>query len=183
VAAAVVVAGWADGSVQCEPDVLIREGGKVQSEKLVLAYLLCTLHFALSACSDRVRAQANVSTTVVLYEGARFIAGDGSASIADSAFLVEGGTITRLGKKGDWTAPAGARRINLTGKTVMPALINAHGHPGFQRGLTYSADNFTRETIIDDLNRALYFGVVVFLAPAFRNARSESSTFSMPRNT
>ena len=42
----------------------------------------------------------------------------------------------------------------------MPTLINAHGHPGFQRGLTYSADNFTRETIIDDLNRALYFGVV-----------------------
>ncbi len=41
----------------------------------------------------------------------------------------------------------------------MPTLINAHGHPGFQRGLTYSADNFTRETILDDLNRALYFGV------------------------
>ena len=38
-------------------------------------------------------------------------------------------------------------------------MINAHGHPGFQRGLTYSADNFTRENIIDDLNRALYFGV------------------------
>ena len=96
----------------------------------------------------------------MLYEGARLIAGDGSAPIADSAFLVEGGTITRVGKKGEWTAPAGARRINLTGKTVMPALINAHGHPGFQRGLTYSADNFTRDTIIDDLNRALYFGVV-----------------------
>ena len=58
------------------------------------------------------------------------------------------------------TAPAGAGRVNLAGKTVMPALINAHGHPGFQRGLTYSADNFTRETIIDDLNRALYYGVV-----------------------
>ena len=43
----------------------------------------------------------------------------------------------------------------------MPDLINAHGHPGFQRGLTYSADNFTRENIIDDLNRALYFGVAV----------------------
>jgi imidazolonepropionase-like amidohydrolase len=43
----------------------------------------------------------------------------------------------------------------------MPTLINTHGHPGFQRGLTYSADNFTRETIVDDLNRALYFGVSV----------------------
>ena len=96
----------------------------------------------------------------MLYEGARLIAGDGRAPIADSAFLVERGTITRVGKKGELTAPAGAGRVNLTGKTVMPALINAHGHPGFQRGLTYSADNFTRETIIDDLNRALYFGVV-----------------------
>jgi len=43
----------------------------------------------------------------------------------------------------------------------MPALINVHGHPGFQRGLTYSAENFTRETIVQDLNRALYFGVAV----------------------
>ena len=99
------------------------------------------------------------TTRIVLYEGARLIAGDGSAPIADSAFLVERGTITRVGKKGELTAPGGARRVNLTGKTVMPALINAHGHPGFQRGLTYSADNFTRENIIDDLNRALYFGV------------------------
>ena len=96
----------------------------------------------------------------MLYEGARLIPGDGRAPIADSAFLVERGTITRVGKKGELTAPAGAGRVNLTGKTVMPALINAHGHPGFQRGLTYSADNFTRDTIIDDLNRALYFGVV-----------------------
>ena len=57
------------------------------------------------------------------------------------------------------TRASGAGRVNLAGKTVMPTLINAHGHPGFQRGLTYSADNFTRENIIDDLNRALYFGV------------------------
>ena len=57
------------------------------------------------------------------------------------------------------TAPAGASRVDLTGKTVMPTLVNAHGHPGFQRGLTYDAANFTRENIMDDLNRALYFGL------------------------
>ena len=106
-----------------------------------------------------VETQANRSTPVVLYEGARLIAGDGSAPIADSAFLVENGAITKVGRKGELPAPRGAGRINLTGKTVLPTLINAHGHPGFQRGLTYSADNFTRENIIDDLNRALYFGV------------------------
>ena len=111
---------------------------------------------AAAYSAQPVKTQAN---RIVLYEGARLIAGDGSAPIEDSAFLVENGTITRVGKKGDVTAPGGAGRVNLTGKTVMPTLINAHGHPGFQRGLTYSADNFTRENIVDDLNRALYFGV------------------------
>jgi imidazolonepropionase-like amidohydrolase len=41
----------------------------------------------------------------------------------------------------------------------MPALINTHAHPGFQRGLTYTRENYTQETIMDDLNRLLYFGV------------------------
>jgi imidazolonepropionase-like amidohydrolase len=46
----------------------------------------------------------------------------------------------------------------------MPALINAHGHPGFQRGLSYSRANYKRETIVDDLNRALYFGVAAVMS-------------------
>jgi imidazolonepropionase-like amidohydrolase len=108
---------------------------------------------------QRVESQDSRASVAVLYEGARLIAGDGSAPIEDSAFLVENGTITQVARKGRVTAPSGAVRVGLGGKTVMPTLINTHGHPGFQRGLTYTADNFTRETIIDDLNRALYFGV------------------------
>jgi imidazolonepropionase-like amidohydrolase len=109
--------------------------------------------------SKPVETQTNRAPSVVLYEGAHLIAGDGSAPIEGSAFLVENGTITRVGKKGEMTAPPGAGRVDLAGKTVMPTLIDGHVHPGFQRGVTYSAANFTRETIIDDLNRALYFGV------------------------
>ncbi len=55
--------------------------------------------------------------------------------------------------------PPARRRIALAGKTVMPAIISPHVHPGFQRGLSYSADNFTRETILGDLDRELYFGI------------------------
>ena len=103
----------------------------------------------------------STSNRAVLYEGARLIAGDGSAPIESSTILVENGVITRIGGKGTISAPRGVSRIDLTGKTIMPALVNAHGHPGFQRGLTYAAENFTRETIMNDLNRALYFGVAV----------------------
>src|SRR5438067_1115651 len=97
----------------------------------------------------------------VLYEGARLIPGDGKPPIENSAMLVENGTITKVGAKGSVNAPRGAMRVDLTGKTIMPAIINTHGHPGFQRGLTYTAENFTRETIMDDMNRALYFGIAV----------------------
>src|ERR1700736_4458972 len=95
----------------------------------------------------------------VLFEGARIIPGDGTPAVENGALLVEDGAITRIGRRGDVAAPAGADRVDLDGKTVMPAIVSAHVHPGFQKGLTYSAENFTRETIIDDLNRALYFGV------------------------
>jgi imidazolonepropionase-like amidohydrolase len=95
----------------------------------------------------------------VLFEGARLIAGDGSAAVENTAILVERGTIIQIGRRGEVALPAGATRIDLGGKTVMPALIATHVHPGFQHGLTYAAENFKRETILEDLNRALYFGV------------------------
>jgi imidazolonepropionase-like amidohydrolase len=108
-----------------------------------------------------VSLQTSPPNSPVLYEGARLIPGNGAAPIANAAMLVENGIIRSVGARGSVNVPKGALRVDLTGKTIMPALINVHGHPGFQRGLTYSADNFTRETIVQDLNRALYFGVAV----------------------
>ena len=114
--------------------------------------------FGLAALAVAAVAQP-AGAQSVLFEGARAIAGDGSAALENSAILAERGTITRIGRAGEIVPPAGATRIDLAGKTVMPAIIATHVHPGFQSGLTYVAENFKRETILDDLNRALYFGV------------------------
>src|SRR5712664_144289 len=82
------------------------------------------------------------SAQTILFEGARIIPGDGSAAIEDGALLVEGSAVWRVGRNGEIALPDGATRIDVTGKTIMPALISAHVHPGFQRGLSYSAQNF-----------------------------------------
>jgi imidazolonepropionase-like amidohydrolase len=100
----------------------------------------------------------------VLYENARIIIGDGRAPVENGAMLVENDTITRVGRKGGVAAPAGAARVDLTGKTIMPGMVLAHGHIGYLRGTTFSRDNYTRENILDQLNRYLYYGVVAMMS-------------------
>jgi imidazolonepropionase-like amidohydrolase len=96
---------------------------------------------------------------VVLYENARVIPGDGQPAIERGAILVRNGRITRVGRAGEVGFPQGAARVDLAGKTVIPTLTNAHTHVGFQRGATYARENYGRESILEDVNRALYFGV------------------------
>jgi imidazolonepropionase-like amidohydrolase len=123
--------------------------------------VLCGLLVAAQVIAPAYSQQAS---EVVLYEGARLIPGDGGAVVDESALLVDRGVITRVGRKGELGVAGGVKRVDLSGKTVMPAFINAHGHPGFQQGLTYSAANYTRENIVNDLNRALYFGVAAVMS-------------------
>ena len=79
--------------------------------------------------------------------------------IEDSAFLVEGDRIVRVGTRGDVQAPAGAARVDLSGKTVIPALVNAHGHVGFQKDVSFDKANYTRESIVNQLKQYAYYGV------------------------
>jgi imidazolonepropionase-like amidohydrolase len=96
---------------------------------------------------------------VTLFEGARLIVGDGTPPIERSAFQVENGRFTRVGLKDEISAPAGASRVDLTGKTVIPALIDAHSHIGYMQNLTSGPQNYTRENILDHMRRFAYFGV------------------------
>jgi imidazolonepropionase-like amidohydrolase/2-keto-3-deoxy-L-rhamnonate aldolase RhmA len=79
------------------------------------------------------------------------------------AIAVEDGRIVAVGSTTQIRALAGSttRVVDLGRKFVMPTLISTHVHPGFQKGAAYVAANFGRETVLEDLNRALYFGVSV----------------------
>src|SRR5262245_6332617 len=74
--------------------------------------------------------------TITLFEGARLIAGDGREAIDGSAFVVENGRFTRVGKKGEVQAGSQATRVDLSGKTVIPALVEAHSHIGYMKDLS-----------------------------------------------
>jgi imidazolonepropionase-like amidohydrolase len=120
---------------------------------------------ALTAALSALGAQGSrPAGTIVLFEGARLIAGDGGAILDDSAFLIENDRFTRVGRRGSIAPPAGAARVDLTGKTVIPALIDAHAHIGYMKGLSSGPQNYTRENILDHLQRYAYFGVAAGMA-------------------
>src|ERR1700719_1939242 len=113
-----------------------------------------------SAWTWNLDGQPPQSNTTV-FEGARLIKGDGSAPIENSAFIVTGDRLTQVGRRGELRVPAGAAHVDLTGKTVMPALVDLHGHIGYQNIVegTMSKSFYTRENLIDHLQRLAYNGV------------------------
>lgn len=72
-------------------------------------------------------AQAPDGGAMVL-TGARLFDGTGSAPIEDSTLVIRNGRIEAVGPAGSVTLPADAVRIDLSGKTILPGLVNAHGH-------------------------------------------------------
>jgi imidazolonepropionase-like amidohydrolase len=114
-------------------------------------------------CLLLVGTVAPARSQTTLFEGARLINGEGGAPIENAAFIVEGGRFTAVGRSGELALPAGAARIDLTGKTVIPALIDAHVHMGYRKGLSFGPDNYTRENLLDTLNRFAYYGVAAIL--------------------
>src|SRR5438477_1528065 len=122
----------------------------------LLVFFACAF---LWACSSQMNSQV-VPARVTVFEGARLITGDGKAPIENSVFIVENGQFTRVGRRGEVAAIAGAQHVDLTGKTVMPAKVDLHGHLGYQNVIegSTSKENFTRENLIDHLERYAYLG-------------------------
>lgn len=127
------------------------------SRRLVLGLVAAGAALAAGAAAP-VRAQSQAGATV--YEGARLITG-GGAVIDNGAFVVENGRFTQVGRRGELQLPAGAAHVDLAGMTVMPTMVDLHGHIGFQNipAGTMSKETFTRENLIDHLQRLAFCGV------------------------
>ena len=119
----------------------------------------CAVGLALTAVACSGPAPEAPLSTVVAYEGATLITGDGGPPIGGGVLVVDQGVIRNVGLAANVTIPEGATVVDLTGKTVMPTLVDLHGHVGYQRGLSYDEANYTRENLTDELNRYAYYGV------------------------
>jgi imidazolonepropionase-like amidohydrolase len=106
----------------------------------------------------RVSSQG-ASAPPTLFDNPRLIVGDGT-TIEHGALVVQDGRITAVGPAGAITAPRGAARVDLTGKTVMPGMINTHVHIGYEGYTSWGAEHYTAKNVLDHLQREAFYGIV-----------------------
>ena len=134
--------------------------------KLLIAGILVCF---LTACNGGNEAKGDGTAPAAggdtsYFFGARVIPGDGSPVLEDQAIIVTNGKITTIGNRKDVFAPKTGARIDLTGRTVTPVFINLQAQPGMNNANQYGPKNYSRDSVIADLSRYAYYGVMAVMS-------------------
>ena len=126
---------------------------RAKSESHIVVAMCAVLSLGAVLMAGCTGTDSGGDSAATVFEGARLIVGDGSAPIEDAVFVVESDRITQAGPRAEVEIPGGATRVDLSGKTVMPAIVNAHIHLAS-----------TREDRTDQLQHMAYYGAGVVVS-------------------
>ncbi len=114
---------------------------------------------ALFACLVLVIATPVAAVAqVTAFVGGRLIDGTGRV-IENGTLVLDGARIVAAGPAASTPVPAGAARVEAKGKTILPGLINAHGHVAATTGLRSDPASYTRENLVRQLRTYAQYGV------------------------
>lgn len=98
----------------------------------------------------------------IAFTGATIIDGNGGTPIQNGVLLINGSRIVTFGTKEQVKIPANAELINVSGKTIIPGLINAHGHVGDVKGI--DPGHYSRQNIENDLSIYARYGITTVVS-------------------
>ena len=96
---------------------------------------------------------------VKAFVGGRLFDGTGRGNVPGAVVLVKDGRVLSAGAARDVRIPPGAERIDVSGRFLIPGLINAHGHVGETRGLRSGPELYDRENALAQLRLYARYGI------------------------
>jgi imidazolonepropionase-like amidohydrolase len=120
-----------------------------------LIRVLAAVVGAILAVATLAPPPPSAQNGTIAFTNARIIDGTGRAPIERGTLVVSGGRITAVGPAASTTIPAGAQRIDASGKTIVPGFINTHAHLNVDRDFTGSV----RDDLIRRLKMYANYGV------------------------
>lgn len=109
-------------------------------------------------------AALTASAETVVLQNFTLIDGTGKAPVQNAAMVITDGRIRYAGPQSKLKAPSGATTMDLSGKFVMPGIINLHGHLGNTKGLVQDPKNYTPENLADNLKTYASYGVTAVVS-------------------
>ena len=95
----------------------------------------------------------------LVIKGVTLIDGSGGPPLFNTTVVVIGERIALIGEGGTLQVSPGARMVDGTGKTLIPGIINLHGHVGLTKGLAQAQKYYTRANVIENLRTYAKYGV------------------------
>ena len=102
---------------------------------------------------------ASLTAQVVVLNHATVIDGTGGAPREDVAIVMANGKIREMGPSAEVNIPEGAQVEDVSGKYIIPGIMNLHGHVGMTKGLVQDMKNYTRENAERNLKTYAIYGV------------------------
>ena len=119
--------------------------------------VICLFILAGQVFAQPLDKLGNDSSETV-FNNARIIVGDGTV-IEQGSILVRDGTILGVGPASSLDISDSAINHDVSGKTIIPALVNTHAHLGWEAYGDWGSQYFTEENLTDHLYRHAYYGV------------------------
>jgi imidazolonepropionase-like amidohydrolase len=113
----------------------------------------------LASCGGAPEMEIQLTPGLTAFTGARLIIGDDSTVVENGTLVVRDGRIEVAGASDAVEIPADAEQIDVSGKTIIPGLINAHGHVNNVRGLESDPAFYTEEHVESQLGLYARYGV------------------------
>ena len=129
-----------------------------RSSRLLVAFPAVAFLLCLTLATTSLKAEVRV------LRGFTLIDGTGAAAAPNSAMIIDAGRITWVGSVSGLKVPAGAEVVDLTGRFVMPGMIDLHGHLGLTSGMALDIESYSRQTVERDLKTYAAYGVTTMLS-------------------
>ena len=133
-------------------------GGCVPTMLIRTTVILCAL--ALGGWQSPAAPQAGVRA----FTGMTLIDGTGAAPVANAVLVVRGQRIVSAGPATTARIPEGSERVDLSGRVVIPGLVNAHGHVGSTVGLSNAPEGYNEENLRRQVSLYARYGVTTVVS-------------------
>lgn len=119
---------------------------------------------AAAILAAQVQSSPPTQPRVRAFTGITLIDGTGGPAVTNAVLIVRNQKITASGPAASTRIPDGAERRDLSGRVVLPGIVNAHGHVGATVGLESRPDGYTPEHLKRQLALYAKYGVTTVVS-------------------